>query len=145
MSILDEIRAMSPEEQVELGKLLQSAEIRAKHQDEKVRQLGESMHGPGWDPRRGAYMHRSGITMDEFNRLSPPEQYVLEHPVPLRAYGYCERFASFGQPEKTKYWSRKEIDEYNEEQKLLWLEKAHKVFPNVNFTFSDDKVIKGDA
>lgn len=141
MSILDEIRAMSPEEKAALSEALKDLEPKP---EPKVINQG-FMHGTGWDASRGTYMHRSGITMDEFNRLSPPEQYILEHPVPLRAYGYCERFAFFGQPEKTKYWSRKEIDEYNEEQKRLWLEKAHKVFPNVNFTFSDDQVIKGDA
>lgn len=138
MSLLDEARAMSPEEQVELGKLLQSAEIRAKHQDEEVRQLGEPMHGPGWDDRLKKYKD---------DGLTPVEIYVRDHPLNLRQYGYSETFASWGEPQKTKYWRKEEVDAYNEELKLRWLEEAHKVFPYVNFIFSDEQVssTKGDA
>ena len=128
MSILDEIRAMSPEEQVELGNILKSAEARAKLQKGEVRNLG-FMHGAGWDPQRGDYMH-CGITLTEFNNLPPEKQYDLEHPLVLREYGYCETVASWGQPQETRYWSKKEVDRYNEDLKQRWLEEKRKIFPD---------------
>lgn len=131
MSILDEIRAMSPEEQVELGKLLQSAEIRAKHQDEEVRQLGEPMRGPGYSQRLEKYIHEV---------LTPKEIYIRNHPLTLREYGYYETYASWGQPQKRKYWSKKEVDAYNEERKLLWLGEARKEFPDI--TLPDEETMR---
>ena len=126
--LLDQIRAMSPEDQVEVGKIIKSAEEKVKQQKGEVRNLG-FVHGPGWDPQREDYMH-CGITLTEFNNLPPEKQYDLEHPLVLRQYGHSETFASWGKPQKTKYWSKKEVDEYNEEQKRRWLKEKQKVFPN---------------
>ena len=126
MSIIDEIRAMSPKERTALSNALKELEPK---QEPEPRQIGEPMHGAGWDPQRGDYMH-CGITLTEFKNLPPEKQYDLEHPLVLREYGYRETVASWGKPQETKYWSKREIDAYNEERKLLWLEEKRKIFPD---------------
>lgn len=120
MSLIDEIRAMSPEERKEAKQLLQETE----NQSIEARSLGECMHGPDWDPRTGRYKN---------DGLTPEEIYVRDHPLILRQYGYSESYAEWGKPQKTIYWSKREVDAYNEDLKKQWLEEARKHFPNINF------------
>ncbi len=129
MSLLEEIRAMSPEEQAELGRILEDAKFKEEHQNVEVLQLG--MHGPG-------YSHKLEKYIDEV--LTPEEIYIHNHPIDQREYGYYETFASWGQPQERKYWSKKEIDEYNKEKKRIWLEEARKVFPNI--TLPDEETMR---
>ena len=115
-NLIEEIRAMSPEEQAELAAILDKAKETTKH-----KQIPQRIEEPMLNPRdHDAYG----------NALSPEEIWNREHPLILRNYGHCETRHDYGKPESKRYWKDEEVDAYNAEQKRLWLEAKRKVFPN---------------
>ena len=113
--ILDEIKTMTQEERAELSAALKDLEQKPTPE---ARMIGEMA-----DPR----------SRDSHgNRLSAEQIWDQEHPLLLKPYGFSETEVAFGKPAKTKYWSREEVDRYNEEQKRLWLKEKQKVFPDAS-------------
>ena len=114
--LIEEIRAMSPEEQAELAYILDKA-----RETTRQKQLPQRIEKPMLNSR----------DYDAFGKpLSPEEIWDRDHPLILYDYGHCETRHVYGKPETKHYWTDKEVDAYNAEQKRLWLEAKRKVFPN---------------
>ena len=115
--LIDEIRAMSPEERQELAAVLEDLE--PKPEPEAI-QLGKPFDLRPKDDR--------GVL------LSPEAAWDRDHSLGhfLRIYGYYEtndcRF--FGGKLTVKKFTKKEIDEYNAEQLQIWLKAKREVFPD---------------
>ena len=112
--LIDEIRAMNPEERKELSAILKDLEPKPEAEH---RSIGECMRNPKHVDAYG-------------NQLSAEEIYDAEHPRDLKAYGFCESFTGFDGKTKTKYWTRAEVDAYNQKSNEAWLMEKRKVFPN---------------
>lgn len=115
MSLIDQIRAMSPEEKKALAAALKDLE--PKPEPEHV-SLGKS---PDFRPK------------DEHGRpLTAEEIYDREHPLQLmrKPYGYYESFQDITGKKTCKVWTRAEVDAFNKPIEEAWLAEKKKHFPN---------------
>ncbi len=112
--LIDEIRAMSPEERKELSAALKDLDQKP---EQEVRSIGTPMRNPR--------------TIDAYgNPLSAEEIYDREHRRIHRPYGYSETSSDYTGRTKTKYWTKEEVDAYNREVDQNWLEAKRKIFPD---------------
>jgi len=115
MSILDEIRAMSPEEKAALSEALKDLEPKP---EPEARMLGDPMGNPRYLKENGEYM------TDE-------EMYDKDHPLTgLWYYGGYKLVQVMGQAAKKTYYTKDEVDAHNEEIINAWYEAKRKKFPN---------------
>lgn len=114
MSIIDEIKKMSPEERKELHKVLTDLEPKPENE---IRSLGNNLRGPA--------------ACDDYgNPLTKEQIYDKEHPLILVQYGRRESYHVFGQEPKVKFWTDAEVDAYNAAKKEEWLAEKRKYFPD---------------
>ena len=114
MSLLEEIRAMSPEEKAALSEALNDLEPKPEPEG---RYLG-NMRDPRYIKSNGEYM-------------TEEEKYDYDHPLTgLWCYGTYDLIQVFGQPAKKKYRSMDEVDAHNKEIIDAWYEAKRIVFPN---------------
>lgn len=112
--LIDEIRAMSPEERRELSAVLKDLEPKPERE---VISLGTPLLNPKYYDTYG-------------NPLSEEEIYDKEHPRIHMPYGYYESQTVFGGETKTKYWTKEEIDAHNRKVDEDWLARKRKIFPD---------------
>ena len=113
MSILDEIRTMSPEEKAELFAALKDLEPKP---EPEIHSLGEPFDRT---PR------------DESGRLLTAEKiYDRDHPLMRKPYGYYESFQDITGKKTRKVWTRAEIDAFNKPIEEAWLNEKRKHFPD---------------
>ena len=118
MSLIDEYRAMSPEERREFNRLQREAD----RPEPVVKQLGECMHGPGWNQRTGRYVD---------DDLTPEQRYDMHHPLNgIWLYGRTETTQVIGQDPVVRRYSDKEVYEHNAPIIDAWLEEKRKQFPD---------------
>ena len=121
MSLIDEIRRMSPEEKAELRAVLADLEPKP---EPVVEQLGKPMD---MRPR------------DERGRLLTEEEiWDRNHPLLRKPYGYCEQFTDFYGKTTTKVWTRAEVDAFNRPIEESWLAAKRKVFPDAQLPPNND-------
>ena len=114
MSILDEIRAMSPEERSELSAALKDLEPDPKPES---REIGQAM--------------RDAHKLDVYgNLLSAEEIWDRDNPLQRIPYGYSETIHVFGQASKVRYWTKAEVDAYNDKAETEWIARKRKLFPD---------------
>lgn len=113
MSLIDEYRAMSPEERREFTQLLQEED----KPEPEVRQLGEPFDLRPRD-ERGAL-------------LTPEEIYDRRHPLEgIWPYGFSITSQVMGQDPVVRYYTDQEVAAHNEPIIQAWLEEKRKHFPD---------------
>ena len=125
-----QLMALSKEDQILLIRLLRAL------RDQEETDLGETDLEPYPSPKQET--REIGPAMGDprkqdayGNPLSAEEIWDRENPLQRIPYGYSETTHVYGQAApKTRYWTKAEVDAYNDKVEAEWLAMKQKVFPS---------------